>query len=353
MKSLHYPDAERVVALEHPDFAVVALCLHWLFSRFDTGVQVPEDISTQKKRVEFLSTIGQSLWNNFHIKLDLVALYSADSAAVPELIRLASLLQSATQIAPEASAEEIIPSLPAERIGEIKRLASELKTLSEALPSLLQQELSLREDRERALSAEVDMRAVQEQIVAATLEAQQQLATTQQDIAELQERERGLSAALERRRAEVQSAAQRLEALSATRPARAAEADALRARLQELFDEYHQATRNMEWLKAQLKHLQAGDAVLAEDSQRKLQKLRAEVQEAETRMLAGQGRIEQHSSDSGSESGGDSDADVSSFTLSPPGSSGDVSTPARGSVVMMSQRVATPLTHRPGYADDF
>lgn len=87
---------------------------------------------------------------------------------------------------------------------------------------------------------------------------------------------------------------------------------------------------------------------------RKLQKLRAEVQEAEARMLAGQGRIEQHSSDSGSESGGESDADVgSSFTLSPPGSNRDVSTPARGSVVMMSQRVAMPLTHRPGYADEF
>lgn len=66
-------------------------------------------------------------------------------------------------------------------------------------------------------------------------------------------------------------------------------------------------------------------------------------------MLAGQGRIEQHSSDSGS----DSDVDVSSFTLSPPGSSRGVSMSATGSVVMMSQRAATPLTHRPGYADDF
>ncbi|CAL8471182.1 g10724 [Coccomyxa elongata] len=201
-----------------------------------------------------------------------------------------------------------------------------MKILSEALPSLLQEELSLRVERERALSTEVDMGALEAQIVAATQEAQQHLASTQQAIAELQERERGLSAALERRRAEAQSAAQRLEALSATRPARAAEADALQGHLQELFDEYHQATRNMEWLKAQLKQLQAGDAVLEEESQRKLQKLRAEVQEAEARMLAGQGRIEQHSSDSGT----DSDVDVSSFTLSPPGSSRDVSMSATG-----------------------
>ena len=86
---------------------------------------------------------------------------------------------------------------------------------------------------------------------------------------------------------------------------------------------------------------------------RKLQKLRAEVQEAEAQMLAGQGRMKQHSSGSGSDSGGDSDADVSSFTLSPPGSSGDVSTPVRGSAVMMSQRAPMPLTHRPGYVDDF
>ena len=58
---------------------------------------------------------------------------------------------------------------------------------------------------------------------------------------------RGLSAALERRRAEVQSAARRLEALSAAEPARASETRALRARLQELFDEYHQACVVLHW----------------------------------------------------------------------------------------------------------
>lgn len=61
-------------------------------------MQVSEEFTTKRKRVEFLNTIGQSLWSNFRIKLDLVALYSVDSAAVPELIRLASLLQSATQV---------------------------------------------------------------------------------------------------------------------------------------------------------------------------------------------------------------------------------------------------------------
>ena len=171
--------------------------------------------------MDFLNSIGQSLRSNFHIKLDLVALYSADSAAAHELIRLASLLQSAAQVqavtrpsgrsiakssmtcaqvagnvgeradiltleqqvpcesgiachcgsacsnistnlnlnnlpvqaAPEASAEELIPSLPVERISEIKRLASEVKTLSEALPSLLHEELVLRGERERSDAA--------------------------------------------------------------------------------------------------------------------------------------------------------------------------------------------------------
>lgn len=178
------------------------------------------------------------------------------------------------QAAPGRSTAEIIPSLPTESIGEIKRLAAEMETLSEALPSLLQEELSLREERERsdpapsqsldfsngadiagyksckppesslvclqrwavsptdscmpchkgwknpsdvskhehfcawhvcshvaqyptlfmaacrALSTDVDMGALQAHIVAATREAQQQLASTQQGIAELQERQR-------------------------------------------------------------------------------------------------------------------------------------------------------------------
>ena len=89
--------------------------------------------------------------------------------------------------------------------------------------------------------------------------------------------------------------------------------------------------------------------------------LRAEVQDAEARMLAGQGRIERQSTDSDSDSGSrsdtDEDADVSSARWQPPGSSGDVSRLTPRSPALMSARLATPSTHRPGkfgnYADDF
>jgi ABC-type transporter Mla MlaB component len=66
--------------------------------RFGTGVDVSEDISTKKKRVNFLKTIGQGLKSCYSIDLDLTALSSADGAAVPELLKLAHMLQSARKV---------------------------------------------------------------------------------------------------------------------------------------------------------------------------------------------------------------------------------------------------------------
>ena len=92
-----------------------------------------------------------------------------------------------------------------------------------------------------------------------------------------------------------------------------------------------------------------------------MERLRAEVQEAEARMLAGQGRIERQSteSDSGSGSGSDSDrdADVSGARWLPSSSSSDVSRLTLRSPAPLGARLAMPLSYRPGkyatYADEF
>ncbi len=82
-------------------------------------------------------------------------------------------------------------------------------------------------------------------------------------------------------------------------------------------------------------------------------------------MLAGQARIKRRSSgssDSGSGVSGsdsDKDADVSSARWLPAGGSGDVSRSLLRTPALMSARVGTPSSYRPGlakfgtYADDF
>lgn len=151
-----------------------------------------EDISTKKKRVNFLKTIGQGLKNCYSIDLDLTALYSADGAAVPELLKLGHMLQSARKVnttflinehiralfqrtvtpssfglqvgeklrvainhlvsgmsvqgTSDKSAEDLIIYLPPEDVAEAQRAASELRRLAEAL---LQQKTSQQEERQR------------------------------------------------------------------------------------------------------------------------------------------------------------------------------------------------------------
>ncbi|EIE19544.1 hypothetical protein COCSUDRAFT_58292 [Coccomyxa subellipsoidea C-169] len=232
---------------------------------------------------------------------------------MPELLKLASLLQSANKAAPGRSAEELIPCTDPVGISEAQHAASKLQRLAEALPG--------------TVARKVEMQAVQQHMTAATAEAQQQLADTRQAICELQERE-SIKGALD----SVRCAATRLEALAAARPAHAADEDTLRVQLQALFDEYNQATRNMEWMHAQIRQQRAG-------------------------AFARQGRIERRSSGSGS-SGSDSngDADVSSTRWLPSGGSGDVSRSSLRTPALMSARVRTPSTYRPAkfgtYADD-
>ncbi len=87
-----------------------------------------DDIGTKGKRVRFLKAIGQSLSSHYGVILDVVALYSADNAAVPELLKLGSLLQAAHKVQPNKETfsfhSVISQALPAKTQGASCRQAA-------------------------------------------------------------------------------------------------------------------------------------------------------------------------------------------------------------------------------------
>merc|ERR1712232_100647 len=95
MRSLGYP---RLVSMENfrqPNFELVADLLDWLLRRFEPNVTLSDDITSEARRVEFITVVCQRIMNFNGLKLNPKKLYGADGYAVKELIKLATLLYDA------------------------------------------------------------------------------------------------------------------------------------------------------------------------------------------------------------------------------------------------------------------
>ncbi len=66
--------------------------MYWLASKYDPQSDISDDINEEKDRVEFMKGIVNLFAVKARIKLNPKKLYQADAEAVPELIKITSLL---------------------------------------------------------------------------------------------------------------------------------------------------------------------------------------------------------------------------------------------------------------------
>jgi clusterin-associated protein 1 len=95
MRSLGY---HRLISMENfrsPNFELVADILDWLLHRFEPNCAIPDDISTEAHRVEFVKAVCEKVVLRTGLKLNARKLYGADGYAVKELLRLANVLYDA------------------------------------------------------------------------------------------------------------------------------------------------------------------------------------------------------------------------------------------------------------------
>eukprot|EP00798_Chlamydomonas_sp_ICE-L_P030274 gene30274-35262_t len=75
MKALGYP---RLISMENfriANFELVADCLYWLVQRYYPGVDISDEISTEKDRVNFLQSVAQVMLTKAQMKLKIKRLY--------------------------------------------------------------------------------------------------------------------------------------------------------------------------------------------------------------------------------------------------------------------------------------
>jgi len=85
---------------------LVAEILDWLAARFDPNAEIPGVLETPRHRVNFMNKVCELFTTKARIKISPINLYNADFHAIPELIKIASLLYSVygtEEVDPEAS----------------------------------------------------------------------------------------------------------------------------------------------------------------------------------------------------------------------------------------------------------
>ncbi|CAM9278245.1 unnamed protein product, partial [Scytosiphon promiscuus] len=101
MRALGYPRSVSMDNFRSPNFQLVADALFWMVKRYDPDIGVSDNIESENDRVDFLTGVAAAMLNKAHIKLNAKKLYAADGHAVKELLKLATLLYSASRMEQE------------------------------------------------------------------------------------------------------------------------------------------------------------------------------------------------------------------------------------------------------------
>jgi clusterin-associated protein 1 len=368
MRSLGYP---RVISMENfrsPNFELVADCLEFLVTRYDETAVVDGDISTEKDRVHFLKNVNrafsqkvtsisqsthsaslftarygvrniyyrtQSTGNCYadplrrtpfqsrntrydrltlscysqkaRIKLNLKRLYSADGAAVKELLKIAEVLRKAVEAAADgendiqdgdgAKDDETATNDDANNtfdklfdVKAIRKLAGDVTNAGAKTFDCLRHEndSGSRVARVNAVQGTVEIGEIEKAVQSSILGVKENQQRLERGLVDLAKDTNTLRLVLEKRKDELDRSTKRLGTLQAARPAHQDEFDTLQNAMPTLYAEYLERHANLAYLETALDERRGRAAVAAAAREDALRKMRGRLRETEMRVLRGE-----------------------------------------------------------------
>jgi len=299
----------RLISMENfrsPNFELVADILDWLLHRFEPNANIPDDISIEAHRVEFIKAVCARVLARTGTKLNPRKLYGADGYAVKELLRLATVLydaqRSVTSSTKEMGDDDFGLSSRLSDLKNTRQLCSQIVETGAGLFDLLQKEVDLRQDREKALrfldgmSRNLDSNSeheVVERAVAQLLGGHgqnlEQLKTMSE---ELQRDEKNLEQKIKKKRQELDRCKKRLSSLVNVRPAFMDEYEQLEQEFERYYEQYVGRFRNLDYLEHEIDVLNREEKERMEENERALKRMQKRLREEEWRLLRGEGQDE-------------------------------------------------------------
>mmetsp|Transcript_49338 Transcript_49338/g.139925 ORF Transcript_49338/g.139925 Transcript_49338/m.139925 type:complete len:431 (+) Transcript_49338:68-1360(+) len=303
MRSLGY---HRLIAMENfrnPNFELVADVMDWLLHRFEPNCSIPDDISTEAHRVQFIKAVCEKVVVRTGTKLNARKLYGADGYAVKEMLRLATVLYEAQKSVgdarPEGGGEEsfALNSKLAD-LKSTRSLCSQIVEAGAGLFDLLQREGDCRADRDRALhfldgmsrnlgsnsESEVVERAVS-QLLGSHGQNLEQLKQTSEELAR---DEKQLDQKIKKKRQELERCKKRLGSLASVRPAFMDEYEQLEVELERYYEQYVSRFRNLDYLEFEVDTLNREEQERMEENERALKRMQKRLRDEEWRLLRGE-----------------------------------------------------------------
>eukprot|EP00930_Biecheleria_cincta_P082492 TRINITY_DN72215_c0_g1_i1.p1 TRINITY_DN72215_c0_g1~~TRINITY_DN72215_c0_g1_i1.p1 ORF type:complete len:445 (+),score=120.45 TRINITY_DN72215_c0_g1_i1:32-1336(+) len=301
MRSLGYP---RIISMENfrtPNFELVADLLDWLLHRFEPGCSVPDDISTESHRVKFVKDVCEKVVLKTSVKLNPKKVYGADGYAVKEILKLAQILYDAQKTiseAPPELGEDFTLSSKLADLKSTRSLCSQIVESGASLFELLQKEMDVRADREKALrfldgmsrnlgsnsESEVVERAVSQLLGSHSQNLEQMKQMTE----ELQRDEKGLEQKIKKKKQELDRCTKRLSSLATVRPAFMDEYEQLEQELERYYEQYVGRFRNLDYLEHEIDVLNREETEKMEENERALKRMQKRLRDEEWRLLRGE-----------------------------------------------------------------
>ncbi|KAJ1492546.1 Clusterin-associated protein-1, partial [Baffinella frigidus] len=271
MRALGYARPISVENFKNPNFDLVADVLRWLVLRYEPNGDLGKEVGTMQDRVIFLKQASSIMLAKGRIKLNTKRLYQADGFAVKELLKIAQVLYDAMRSNPDEDEDLLVGdafSLKLNDLKDVRDLAAEITEHGVTLSELLNKEDSLREARQKAVSRNAEMTGI-EQIIKQNIRAAE--ANKQNKvklIEELEQDRQSLEKKKEKKATELERNKKRYKSLVTVRPAFMDEYEKLEDELQDLFRDYLERYRNLDYIENQLETLDKKEQERIDESER-------------------------------------------------------------------------------------
>eukprot|EP00163_Fabomonas_tropica_P021707 TRINITY_DN37870_c0_g1_i1.p1 TRINITY_DN37870_c0_g1~~TRINITY_DN37870_c0_g1_i1.p1 ORF type:complete len:422 (+),score=99.82 TRINITY_DN37870_c0_g1_i1:368-1633(+) len=295
MRGLGYP---RLISMENfrsPNFELVADILFWLVQRYDPGIDISDDISSEQDRVIFIKNISHIMATKARIKLNPKRLYQADGYAVKEMLKVAAVLYNAMRAQEHAGGDDdddAAIDASASKLYDVKTirtLASQITQHTAELYDALGDEPELRDARRKALSRHVELEEVERAVKKQIALSNEELTQRNQTVANLDQDLANLRSKIDKKRSELERNQKRLLSLQSVRPHFMDEYEQLEEQLQNLYKDYLERFRNLHFLEHDLDSHEATEhTAAAAQQQAQAEKRQAIVKDQRDTLLGGE-----------------------------------------------------------------
>eukprot|EP01105_Mastigella_eilhardi_P006830 TRINITY_DN18347_c0_g1_i1.p1 TRINITY_DN18347_c0_g1~~TRINITY_DN18347_c0_g1_i1.p1 ORF type:complete len:476 (-),score=184.00 TRINITY_DN18347_c0_g1_i1:71-1405(-) len=245
-----------------PHFAQMHKLVLWLAQRYDPGVVLPTEVSSEEERVNFVKVLAQEMLSKAQIKINTKKLYMADVYAVKEMLKIAKLLSDSTKetLAGTSSyasdggvvaeQDSQFPTTWVQDLKEAMKLASEIMSSGMNVHGMLENEVGMQEQRLVACGG--DLEQIKKAVQLKTKSIGEDVTNMQQKLEVAVGDEANLRSKLDNRRQELEQNVLRLRRLQSIRPTYMDEYEKLEQELQQVYGVYLVRFRNLNFLESEL-----------------------------------------------------------------------------------------------------